>query len=141
MQSTLGKLVREPINKCLARPPMSAQGLFYRPVDIEETKRDKTKDEMMLVPLKSVDIRATLEGALAIVDFNMTYANPGSSPIECTYEFPLEPQTLLSKLIVTVDDKVIEASVKEKEQAKQEYEDVLAGGNLGVLAERKTIGQ
>ena len=112
MENTLGKLVREPINKSLKRPLMSAQGLFYKPIN------DVNSGEMCMVPLKAVDITATLEGALATVDFNMSYVNPGASPIECTYEFPLEVTTILSKLIVKVDDKIIEAVVKAKEEAK-----------------------
>ena len=70
-----------------------------------------------MVPLKKVEVKATLEGALASVDFNMTYVNPGDKPIECTYEFPLESETLLSKLIAYVEDKVIETKVQQKEQA------------------------
>lgn len=36
---------------------------------------------------------------------------------------------------------MIEAKVQEKEKAKEKYEDVIAGGNLGVIAERKSKGQ
>jgi len=48
----------------------------------------------------------------------MTYLNPSENPIECTYEFPLEPETLVSSLKVYLDGKVIEALVLEKEEAK-----------------------
>ena len=47
----------------------------------------------------------------------MTYLNPSENPIECTYEFPLEAETLVSSLRVYLDDKVIEAIVLEKEEA------------------------
>ena len=60
---------------------------------------------MLLVPLKAVEVKATLEGALATIDFDMTYINPNEIPIECTYEFPLEEDTLLSKLIISIEDK------------------------------------
>ena len=56
------------------------------------------------------------------------------------YEYPLDAETIFSKLVVTIDDKVIEAKVQEKEKAKEKYDDVIAGGNLGVLAERKSEG-
>ena len=70
-----------------------------------------------MVPLKEVEITATLEGAYATVQFDMTYVNPSQAPIECTYEFPLEAETLMSKLVVTSDDKVIEAKVEAKNNA------------------------
>ena len=93
-----------------------------------------------MVPLKGIEIKATLEGALATVNFDMTYSNPGDSPIECTYEYPLEADTIFSNLVVSIDDKVIEATVQEKAKAQEKYEDVVAGGNLGVIAERKSKG-
>ena len=68
----------------------------------------------------------------------MTYVNLSDHPIECTYEFPLEDETLLSKLIVSTEEKVIEAKVEAKVKAQEKYEDILAGGNLGVYAERKS---
>ena len=93
---------------------------------------------MLMVPLKEVAVRATLEGAYATVHFEMIYVNPSDHSIECSYEFPPEAETLLSKLIVTTEDKVIEAKVEAKEKAQEKYEDILAGGNLGVYAERKS---
>ena len=119
---------------------MSASGLFYKEINVNDAGETVTSDEMCMVPLKAVEVRATLEGALAIVDLNLTYTNPRDTPIECTYEFPLEAQTILSQLQVKVDDKIIEAIVDEKEKAKQKYEDVIAKGNMGILAERKTVG-
>ena len=56
--------------------------------------------EPKLVPLKDVTINAVLEGPLATIDFVMTYINPGENPIEATYEFPLDEETILSSLTV-----------------------------------------
>ena len=72
-------------------------------------------NEMYMVPLKRVEVKAVLEGALATVDFDMTYKNSGKNPIECTYEFPLEATMIFSKLFVLVEDKMIEAKIQEKE--------------------------
>jgi len=71
----------------------------------------------------------------------MTYVNTNENPIECTYEFPLEEDTLLSKLIISIEDREIKALVLEKEEAKNIYKDVKAEGNLGVLAQRQIKGQ
>ena len=112
-------------------PEMCGTGLYYPYPELPELP---PVDYM--VPLKDVQIFATLEGSIAKVDYNMTYLNPSENPIECTYEFPLEPETLFSSLKVYLDGKVIEALVLEKEEAKQVYEEVVADGDLGVYVER-----
>ena len=66
------------------------------------------------MPLKDVVISATLEGGLATIDFSMTYTNPRDNPVETTYEFPLDAETLLSDLTIYYNDQVIKAVVREK---------------------------
>ena len=94
-------------------------------------------ERQLLVPLKDVDIQGVLEAGHAILDVQLTYANiSDENPIECTFEFPLEKTTVVSKLIAQIEDKVIEAQIKIKEEAKQEYSDAIASGNTAVYAER-----
>ena len=56
--------------------------------------------------------------------------------METSYEFPLDQKTLLSELTAELNGKTIEAQVKDKEKAKEKYEDAIAGGNAALLAER-----
>ena len=41
---------------------------------------------------------------------------------------------MLAKLIATLDGRIIEAKVKEVEEAKERYDDTIAAGNAAVLA-------
>jgi hypothetical protein len=67
----------------------------------------------------------------------LSYSNNGDqNPIECTFEFPLDNQTVVSKLVAQIGDKVIEATIQEKEEAKEKYGDAIASGNAAVYAER-----
>ena len=59
-------------------------------------------------------------------------------PIESTFEFPLDKDVVVSKLICMIDDKVVEAKVQNKEEAKEKYDDAIASGKTAVYAERKT---
>jgi Ca-activated chloride channel family protein len=93
------------------------------------------------VPLKAVEVHATLEGALATIDFHMTYTNPSENPIETTYEFPLEADTVLSRLTFKIGEKVVNTVVKEKEKAEEEYENIIVDGDLAVIASRQMEGQ
>ena len=84
-------------------------------------------------------MKGLLEGPLAIVDIELTYINEDTeSPIECSYEFLLDSDTVMSQLIAKIGDKEVEAKIKEKERAKEIYEDVMAGGKAAVFAEQKS---
>ena len=119
---------------------MSSIGLFYcDPCILPIPGPDEPIEplpEPKFVPLRAVSIDATLEGAFATVNFNTTYINPGEDPIETTYEFPLSEDTILSTLTVEFEDNVIETVIKEKEEAEEEFDEVIEAGNAGVLATR-----
>ena len=98
---------------------------------------DLNQERQLLVPLQDVTIKGILEAGHATLDVQLSYSNIGDdNPIECTFEFPIEKNTVVSKLIAQIDDKVIEAKIKAKEEAKQQYDDALASGNTAVYAER-----
>ena len=44
----------------------------------------------------------------------------------------------MSKLVAKIGDKEVEAKIKEKEKAKEVYDDAIAGGNTAVYAEKKS---
>ena len=46
---------------------------------------------------------------------------------------------MLTKLIAHINDRVIEARVRGKEEAREKYDDTIAAGNVAVLADRDTI--
>ena len=69
----------------------------------------------------------------------MTYINEDfESAIECSYEFPLDKDTVVSRLVAKIGDKEVEAKIKEKELAKEVYDNAMAGGNAAVYAEKKS---
>jgi len=98
---------------------------------------DLNTEKKLLVPLQDVEINVLIEAGHAKIDVGLSYSNMGDNqPIECTFEFPLEDQTVVSRLVAKIEDKTIEAKIKEKEEAKQEYDDAMASGNTAVYAER-----
>lgn len=81
---------------------------------------DVSQEVQHLVPLQDVNIKGIIEAGHANINVELTYKNLGdSNPIECTFEFPLDDQTVVSRLVAHIDDKTIEAKIKEKEEAKQ----------------------
>jgi len=68
--------------------------LWYWAVD-EETKQKY----QALVPLTDVLIKGTLNGSLTNLNVQLSYANRDSdSPIECTFEFPLNEKSAVTRL-------------------------------------------
>ena len=131
--------------KCVIRRPLYAHcgrqtccrvGLTAQVVDPSTQKALK-----MLVPLKNVDIKGRLEDGIAHISAHMFYVNEhsedSSKPLECSFEFPIEESTVVSKLIATINDKTIEAKIQGKEEAKEKFDDAVAAGNTAVYAERK----
>ena len=91
-----------------------------------------------ILPLQKVGIDVKIEGAFATVDLDLIYLNPShSSTLEACYEFPLEKTTLLSKLTAEINGKTIEAEVRGKEKAKENYDDAMASGHAAILVERE----
>ena len=68
----------------------------------------------------------------------LTYVNSHpSKSMECTYEFPIVDDIVCTRMQVSIDVKIIEVKVKEKEEAYEAYEDALAKGNSAVMAKEK----
>ena len=57
--------------------------------------------------------------------------------VEVTFKFPKEENSVISKMLITIGDKTIEAKVMEKEKAEQKYDDAIAAGNMAALLSEK----
>jgi len=92
-----------------------------------------------VVPLKEVLVEATIDSscALATIDFQMTYVNPGDRPILTTYEFPLDEDTVLSALTIITADQTIVAEIQEKKEARENFDQIIEDGDVGVFVERR----
>ena len=93
--------------------------------------------EEYLLPLKSIQIKGKLEGGLAILDVDLTYLNQDQKyPLDCSYEFPIDENTVIGNLVAKLDDKEVITQIKEIQKANEIYEDAVAGGKVAVMASR-----
>ena len=99
-------------------------------------------DQEFLLPLTSVDVKGWLEGPLATIEIDMTYINEDeSNSIECSYEIPCDKSIVVGHLSAKIGDKEVTAQIKEKQAAKEQYENAMASGNTAIYAEKKTQQQ
>ena len=79
------------------------------------------QERQALVPLKHVSMQGRIEAGHTTLDVKLCYMNlsEDNSPIECTFEMPIEQSTVVTKLMVQIDDRLVEAKIKAKEEAKE----------------------
>ena len=89
------------------------------------------------LPLKSTKVDVHIVGMIADVTIKQVYRNEGKRTIEARYVFPSSSQSAVYAMHVRLQDRVINARIREKQQAKQEYEAAKAQGKTAALLEQQ----
>ena len=76
-------------------------------------------------------------GVIADVRVTQTYKNDGQTAIEATYVFPGSTRAAVYGMKMTIGERVIEAQIKEKQQARQEYQQAKEEGKTASLLEQE----
>ena len=58
-----------------------------------------------------------MENSIAIIDLVQIFLNELDSPVEATYQFPTDPESVVSRVQIELGDRVVEGRVHEKEKA------------------------
>ncbi|MET1077819.1 MAG: VIT domain-containing protein [Pseudomonas sp.] len=88
------------------------------------------------LPLKSTQVRARVLGVIADVTVTQHYRNEGSRPLEAQYVFPASTRAAVYAMQVRIGERQLNASIREKQQAKQEYEAGKLAGKTSALLEQ-----
>ncbi len=88
-------------------------------------------------PLKSTAVHADLGGVIADVRVVQVYENGGSVPIEAVYVFPASTRAAVHGMTVRLGDRVLVAQIREREQARAEYEEARDEGLGAALLEQE----
>ncbi|XP_053217233.1 von Willebrand factor A domain-containing protein 5A-like isoform X1 [Podarcis raffonei] len=89
------------------------------------------------VPLKSISVDVVVRGFVADVVSELRYHNEEKSPVEVVFVFPLDDEAAVYAFEGLIGGTRIEAQIREKKQAEQEYEDALSEGRQAFLLERE----
>ena len=88
------------------------------------------------LPLKSTDVRVDISGVIADVVVTQRYKNEGTVPIEAKYLFPGSTRAAVNALNVRIADRLITAQIREKQQARIEYDQARKEGKTAALLEQ-----
>ena len=87
------------------------------------------------LPLDAVDIRAAIAGASASVELTQGFRNPFDVPLEATYIFPLPDRAAVTAMRMECAGHVVEATLKERSRAREDYDKAIAEGRRAAIAE------
>lgn len=89
------------------------------------------------LPLETLDVHARITGLLAHTELTQGFHNPYDQPLEATYVFPLPDRAAVTGMRMTADDRVVEAVLSEREQARTAYEQAISAGRRAAIAEQE----
>ncbi len=95
---------------------------------------DPTVDRL---PLLSTKADVKIAGVIADVRVTQVYKNDGKKPIEAIYTFPGSTRAAVCAMKMTIGDRTIVAKIREREKARQEYEQARQRGQSASLLEQQ----
>lgn len=89
------------------------------------------------LPLSSVEISAQVADRVATVTLKQVFRNTLTEHMEAVYIFPLSAGCAVSKFTMITGDRRVEGIVRERSEARQEYQQALTQGNRAALIEQE----
>jgi len=88
-------------------------------------------------PLKWTNVVVNISGVIADVTVTQVYENQGSVPLNGRYVFPGSTRAAVHGLRMKIGDKSVVARIRERQQAKKEFEEATAAGKSASLLEQQ----
>ncbi len=92
------------------------------------------------LPLRSVSVNAKIVGLAAEVRIEQSFENTFAEPLEATYIFPLPDRAAANHLLMQVAGREIVGILKERSEAREEYDRAIAAGHRAAIAEEERPG-
>lgn len=122
--------------------------LVARPLHAQEAQGPRLKTEspyffvksddpaVDALPLKATEVDVKVSGVIADVTVTQTYRNEGTRAIEAKYVFPGSTRAAVGGLNVRLADRLITAQIREKQQARIDYDAAKKEGKTAALLEQ-----
>ena len=88
-------------------------------------------------PLLNTDVNININGLVARVSVMQEFRNEGEEWVEGVYVFPLPDEAAVDHMRLYIGERFIEGEIREKEQARKEYEQAKRAGKKTSLVEQQ----
>ena len=85
----------------------------------------------------NTDVEMKISGLVARVSVRQEFRNEGNEWVEGVYVFPLPDRAAVDRMRLHIGDRFIEGEIREKEQARKEYEQAKQAGKKTSLVEQQ----
>lgn len=92
------------------------------------------------LPLVEMQVRSVIVGLVAHTTLRQTFVNSFDRPIEATYIFPLPDRAAVTGFRMEIGDRVIDGVIKERGEARADYDQALADGHRAAITEEERSG-
>ena len=89
------------------------------------------------LPLKDTQVEITVAGVIADVKVRQIYRNEGSRAINASYVFPASTRAAVYSMRMQIGNEIIVAKIKEREQAKKDFDQAKEEGKSASLLEQQ----
>jgi Ca-activated chloride channel homolog len=102
-----------------------------------ETAVGELKAGAYTFPLQEVDVKGEVQGLLYSATITQKFRNERNERMEAVYIFPLPPKAAVHGFKLQVGERVIEGEIKERGQARREYQQAVQQGHRAALMEEE----
>lgn len=88
-----------------------------------------------IIPLQSISYQIEILDSLAFISLTQNYFNDSPNPIETEYFFSISDNACFYEFQAEIDGQIMVGKIKEKQEAKAEYEHNKAQGNIVAYSE------
>jgi len=93
--------------------------------------------ELDQLPLKSTSAVVNIAGVIADIKVTQVYKNEGKHALEAIYIFPASTRAAVYAMKMIVGERIINAKIKTRDEARQEYEQAKQQGKSASLLEQQ----
>lgn len=97
---------------------------------------DLTTGEPEFLPLESTEVALDIKPGLLEAEVVQTFSNHGETALEAIYRYPLPERATLTGFELRYADRVVRSAVREKKQARADYETAKEAGAKAALLEQ-----
>ena len=98
--------------------------------------KPKNQPEFQPCPLVGLKYLVSADDIAATVEVEQIFSNTShENAIEVKYQHPIDPNCVITSCEIIIDKRVIKCLIKEKDEARDDYEDAIASSQSAILAE------